>query len=180
MKLAFTILGAPQSKANSREVTRIGQKLMDVIVGWNDDGKPKTERMKVGGRNMNRKSDEALAYEASALRQVPPLCRLRLEGPVRVTMRIFYASKLSDLDESLILDVLQDRYKLYEVPGKEEKARILIQNGVYRNDRQVKEKHIFHAGIDKANPRAEIEVETMEEVVEQQELALVCDEEDPF
>jgi hypothetical protein len=36
-------------------------------------------------------------------------------------------------------------------------GRILVQAGVYRNDRQVREKHVYH-GIDKANPRAEVAV----------------------
>jgi hypothetical protein len=36
-----------------------------------------------------------------------------------------------------------------------------VQKGVYRNDRQVREKHVYHA-IDRANPRAEIEVEPLE------------------
>lgn len=39
--------------------------------------------------------------------------------------------------------------------------RPLLQAGVYRNDRQVREKHVYH-GIDKANPRAEIVVEPMQ------------------
>jgi Holliday junction resolvase RusA-like endonuclease len=43
-----------------------------------------------------------------------------------------------------------------------------VQKGVYRNDRQVREKHVFHA-IDRANPRAEIEVEPIE--AQQQEMA---------
>jgi Holliday junction resolvase RusA-like endonuclease len=32
-----------------------------------------------------------------------------------------------------------------------------MQGFVYENDRQVKEKHVFH-GLDKDNPRAEIRV----------------------
>jgi len=56
---------------------------------------------------------------------------------VMVYMKIFYASRRPDLDESLILDCMQGR--------------------IYENDRCVKEKHIFW-GLDKLNPRAEIEV----------------------
>jgi Holliday junction resolvase RusA-like endonuclease len=52
-------------------------------------------------------------------------------------MTIFYASRRPDLDESLILDCMQGR--------------------IYENDRCVKEKHIFW-GLDKEDPRAEIEV----------------------
>lgn len=58
-----------------------------------------------------------------------------IECEVSVTMRLFYASRRSDLNEDQILDLLQKR--------------------VYRNDRQVWEKHVYKA-IDKANPRAEI------------------------
>ena len=74
---------------------------------------------------------------------------------MRITLNIFYATERPDLDESLILDILQDRFD-----GKRE-ARVLVQRGVYRNDRQVREKHVFHH-IDRANPRAEIEVEPIE------------------
>ena len=70
---------------------------------------------------------------------------------MRVTLRLYYATERPDLDESLLLDVLQDRYH-----GKGE-ARVLVQSGVYRNDRQVREKHIFHC-IDRTNPRCEVEV----------------------
>lgn len=125
--IRLTILGEPASKANSRKVASIG------------------------GRPRLIKSAKALAYERDALRQIPPAARQRLEGPLCVTLRIWYATERPDLDESLILDILQDRYV-----GAGE-ARKLVQAGVYRNDRQVRERHVFH-GIDRRNPRAEIEV----------------------
>ena len=81
-----------------------------------------------------------------------------------MTLRIFYATQRPDLDESVVLDVLQDRYE--KIGGQ----RVLVQPGVYRNDRQVREKHVFHA-IDRANPRAEVEVESL---VEQQSLLEVA------
>jgi Holliday junction resolvase RusA-like endonuclease len=59
-------------------------------------------------------------------------------------MRIFYASRRPDLDESLILDLLQDV--------------------AYVNDRQVKEKHIYW-GLDKDNPRTEMLIEQIPKVV---------------
>lgn len=124
----LVILGEPASKANSRRLVVIA------------------------GRPSSIKSEKALAYERDALRQIPPAARRRLSGPVRVSMTIYYASELPDLDESLILDVLQDRYT-----GKGER-RQLVQRGLYRNDRQVREKHVYHA-IDRRNPRAEIVVE---------------------
>lgn len=58
-------------------------------------------------------------------------------------MVIYYASRRPDLDESLILDLMQDR--------------------VYENDRQVKERHTYWR-LDPENPRSEIIVEKMEEV----------------
>lgn len=145
MTIRFTILGQPCSKANSRQIVTIKDRPTPI------------------------KSKEALAYERDALRQIPPVARVRLEGPVRVTLRLFYASERPDLDESIVLDVLQDRWsKVREVdlpnktPGVHTRisTRDLLQAGVYRNDRQVREKHVYHA-IDRANPRAEIEVDPM-------------------
>lgn len=134
----FTILGEPASKANSRVLSTIG---------------PKHAK-----RTILRKGDKALSYERDALRQIPPTARLRLEGPVAVTLRIFYASERPDLDESIVLDVLQDRWLKPKFPMTE---RLLVQSGVYRNDRQVREKHVYW-GLDKVNPRTEILVEAMQ------------------
>lgn len=144
MKLAFTIFGEPASKANSRQLVHV------------NDGQG-------GKRALFIKSKKARDYERDALRQIPPAVRQRIEGPVRVTLRIYYASERPDLDESVVLDVLQDRYE-----GRGE-GRELVQKGVYRNDRQVREKHVHHA-IDRANPRAEIVVETL--VPQQAEIAV--------
>lgn len=143
--MKFTIYGQPCSKANSRRLVHI------------PDGE--------GGKRASFvKSKEALAYEREALRQIPPIYRKRLEGPVRVTIRMFYATERPDLDESIVLDVLQDRYAKDKKTGE----RVLVQKGVYRNDRQVREKHVHH-GIDRREPRAEIEIEP---IVEQAALAL--------
>lgn len=131
MSITFTILGEPASKANSRKLVKFGERMVSV------------------------KGDKALDYERDALRQIPPVARVQLKGAVAVTMRIFYATERPDLDESLILDILQDRYK--SVKRGDEKERVLVQKGVYANDRQVREKHIYHA-IDRSNPRTEIEV----------------------
>jgi Holliday junction resolvase RusA-like endonuclease len=141
--VAFTILGEPASKANSREI---------VTRRYRDD------RGAVKSRPMSIKSDKALAYERYALRQIPSNCRVQLSGPVRVTLRIFYASERPDLDESVVLDVLQSRYA--KVKRRGVKARELVHPGVYVNDRQVREKHVFH-GIDRTNPRAEVIVEPL-------------------
>ena len=116
--ISLYILGEPASKANSRKFVFFG----------------KTPRF--------IKSDKARAYAVEFEKQCPPLPVL-MEGDLRVTMRIFYASRRPDLDESLILDLMQGR--------------------VYENDRQVKERHIYW-GLDKENPRSEIVVERIPEV----------------
>lgn len=85
--IKFTILGEPASKANSRRPATVGR------------GDQR--------RTLWIKSTKALDYEADAMRQIPPAARVMLEGPVSVSMWIFYATERPDLDESLILDVLQ-------------------------------------------------------------------------
>lgn len=95
--------------------------------------------MRIGGVSRLIKSDKARAYADAFRSQATPINPL-IEDDVRVTMRIFYASRRPDLDESLILDLLQGVF--------------------YVNDRQVKEKHIYW-GLDKDNPRAEITVEVL-------------------
>lgn len=115
--LVLIIYGEPASKANSRRAVRIG------------------------GVSRLIKSQKALSYSDAFRAQATPFGVL-LEGDVRVTMHIYYASRRPDLDESLILD--------------------LLQGVTYVNDRQVKEKHIYW-GLDKQNPRAEILVETLPE-----------------
>jgi predicted pyridoxine 5'-phosphate oxidase superfamily flavin-nucleotide-binding protein len=152
VKIEFTILGEPASKANSREI--------GVIRRRGEDGKLRTQPML-------RKSDKALAYERATLRQVPPKARVRLEGPVRLIIRIWYATERPDLDESVILDCLQDRHAWVK-HGTGEK-RVLVHRGVYRNDRQVRQKFILH-GIDRVNPRAHVIVEPLQ--AQQMALAL--------
>lgn len=131
----LTILGEPASKANSRQLVTFGRgaKARPALI----------------------KSEKAREYEKTALEQIPPAVRVMLAGPVRVALRIFYASERPDLDESVILDVLQARYSRLE-----DGERRLVRAGVYVNDRQVREKHVYHA-IDRANPRAEIEIEEL-------------------
>ena len=121
--IKLTILGEPASKANSRRIVKFGERLASI------------------------KSTKALNYEQSTLSQIPESAKLMLEGELRADIQIYYASNRPDLDESVLLDCLQAKYKKGE----------LVRKGVYINDRQVREKHIYH-GIDKANPRAEIEI----------------------
>ena len=116
--VSIKIFGEPASKANSRRVVRLG--------------------------NVSRliKSNKALAYCDAFQRQTRGMVVTPIDGDVRVTMRIWYASRRPDLDESLILD--------------------LLQGVAYLNDRQVKEKHIFW-GLDRESPRSEIVVEELPE-----------------
>lgn len=104
----FVIHGEPASKANSRRWT--GKFFI--------------------------KSKKALDYAEAFKKQCPVLDPL-MEGDLRVDIKIYYASRRPDLDESLILD--------------------LLQGCVYTNDRQVRERHTYW-GLDKDNPRAEITV----------------------
>jgi len=126
--IRFVILGQPHSKANSRRLVKFGERIASV------------------------KSKEALRYVKDAQRQIPATARQMLEGPVRMTLRMFYGSERPDMDESIVLDVLQPVYS-----GKGD-ARVMVVKGVYRNDRQVRERHVYHF-IDRANPRVEIEIE---------------------
>lgn len=87
-------------------------------------------------RPMVIKSQKALNYVRDFTKQCPTLSPL-LEGELAVTMTIYYASKRPDLDESILLDAMEGR--------------------IYGNDRQVREKHVFH-GLDRKNPRADIAV----------------------
>jgi Holliday junction resolvase RusA-like endonuclease len=87
------------------------------------------------------KSEKGLAYIEAVSRQVPELpAQDQLLAPIRMTAHIYYASRRPDLDPSLILDALQ---------GK-----------IYRNDRAVREMHLYHH-LDWDNPRAEILLEEM-------------------
>jgi len=113
-QIFFTIFGEPASKANSRRIVRYG------------------------GVSRMIKSAKALSYADAFKQQVSSSYHEPLVGDVSVTMTIWYASRRPDLDESLILDLLQDV--------------------AYLNDRQVKEKHIYWGGLDKENPRCEITV----------------------
>ena len=111
--ISFTILGEPASKSNSRRLVVHG-KLPRFI-----------------------KSAKSLSFLDSFRRQVTRLDPL-VEEDVAVTMTIYYATRRPDLDESVVLDAMQ--------------------NVIYKNDRQVKEKHIFW-GLDRDNPRVEVAID---------------------
>ena len=95
--------------------------------------------MRYGGVSRLIKSEKALSYSEMFKRQCLPLAIL-MDGDLCVTMHIYYASRRPDLDDSLILD--------------------LMQGLVYKNDRQVKERHLYWH-LDKENPHSEILIEKM-------------------
>ena len=95
----------------------------------------------IKGRPAVIKSDKARAYVKLFEEQCPVLDVL-CEHDVAVSIKIYYSSRRPDLDESVILDAMQGR--------------------VYKNDRQVKVKHIFW-GLDRGDPRAIIRVSSLEE-----------------
>ena len=99
MSINMVIFGEPCSKANSRRLVK-----------------------SKSGRPLFIKSKKALDYVKSFGQQCQFANPLITED-VSVTIRIYYASRRPDLDESLILDCMQGL--------------------VYKNDRQVKEKHII-------------------------------------
>ena len=109
--VSFTIYGEPASKSNGRRWT--GKYLI--------------------------KSAKALNYGTEFKKQCPVLPTL-MEGDLRVTIKIYYASRRPDLDPSLIFDLMQDC--------------------IYKNDRALKEQHLYW-GLDPECPRAEITVEKM-------------------
>lgn len=125
----LTIYGEPASKANSRRIGRVSTK------GWGGLGS--------GFRII--KSAKALQYEKDFLIQAKDFMiqvkglKKPLEGDLVLHCTIYYRTKRPDLDESLVMDCLQ-------------------KAGIIENDRQIKEKHIYH-GIDKENSRTEIRLE---------------------
>lgn len=96
--------------------------------------------VRLNGRPAFIKSKKALDYVNSFKLQCKPLKNL-MEGDLEVSIKIFYRSRRPDLDESVILDCMQGL--------------------IYSNDRQVKQKHIFH-GVDPDNPRSEITVRVLD------------------
>lgn len=115
------------------------QEVVRLTVKGEPASKANSRRLvRFGGRMVSIKSEKALSYADAFLMQVPH-CEAPLEGELRVDIDIHYASQRPDLDASLILDLLQRR-------------------GIYKNDRQVRELHLYHF-IDRENPRAEIRIQ---------------------
>ena len=110
--IAFTVQGEPASKANSRRLVVIRGRLASI------------------------KSAKALSYLQLFQLQCPRLSS-PIEDDVAVWIRIYYASRRPDLDDSVILDAMQGL--------------------IYVNDRQVKERHVYW-DLDRAKPRSDIVV----------------------
>jgi Holliday junction resolvase RusA-like endonuclease len=127
---------------NSDDVTQL-QALSQIIFGEPASKANSRRVVRYGGMSRLIKSAKALSYSDAFKQQCGKLPTL-MTGDLRVTLHIFYASRRPDLDESLILD--------------------LMQGLIYENDRQVKERHCYW-GLDPDNPRAEIIIERIPDVV---------------
>ena len=110
--IQFVVLGEPASKANSRKLVTFGKRPAFI------------------------KSKKARSYVDMFQKQCPCLDEL-ITDDVMVEILIYYSTRRPDLDESIILDCMQDK--------------------IYKNDRQVKQKKIYW-GLDKENPRSIIRV----------------------
>lgn len=111
----FHIFGKPVSKNRSQIVHRsLGGKKVPMVI----------------------KSNEAKQYVEAVRKQLP---QEPIEGPVKVSGTLYYPSRRSDIEPSVLLDALQGY--------------------AYVNDRQIECLGPFWRGIDKDNPRAEIIVE---------------------
>lgn len=153
MRIEFVILGEPASKANSREI--VARKIRDKATG------------ELKTRPMSIKSDKAREYEYDVLRQIPPKARKRLTGPCRIAVRVWYQTERPDVDLSVLMDCLQDRYEWVKDATGEQ--RVLVHRGVVRNDRQFRQQVFVH-GVDRHNPRAHVIIEPLE--AQQLEFAL--------
>jgi len=88
------------------------------------------------------KNAKALRFEQDFMLQVPPEYRnLRLGGPLRANVTVYYPNHRQDLDVALIFDLLQ-------------------KSGVIENDRNLIEQHLFRK-VSAADPRCEIEIESV-------------------
>lgn len=83
------------------------------------------------------KNDKALAYAEDFMRQVV-WGHEAIECKLALYCTMYYKTERPDLDESLVMDCLE-------------------KSGVIKNDRLIREKHIYHF-IDKDNPRVDIEL----------------------
>ena len=95
-----------------------------------------------GRRPMIIKSANALDWIAKGAMQVQRR-RQPIEADVAMTAIIYYQSRRSDLDESLLMDGLQAW-------------------GIIKNDRQIREKHIY-GYVDKVRPRVVVSLQPIDD-----------------
>jgi Holliday junction resolvase RusA-like endonuclease len=132
MMIKFTIYGELPSMKNSKQLVPRGGRLIPI------------------------KSAKALAYEKSALYQIPAEAKQMLEGELAIHCKCYYASERPDLDPELLYDILQAKFEKSGI------RTICLRKGVYHNDRQLRDKHCTHH-IDKLNPRVEVTIKAREQ-----------------
>lgn len=137
---SFVIYGEMAQKGNSRRIVQNPMSLKLMLV----------------------KSPKALNWAHNATVQLRSTDLLSLTRGValftervKMTVRAYYADESSDLDCSVLEDVLQSRYS-----GKG-KARRMVLAGVVENDRLIRHKEYLHF-IDPTQPRAEVTIEVIE------------------
>lgn len=116
-------------------MTRIVKPIFDMTINGQPASKANRRRMAtIKGKPAFIKSPEALVY-AQMFGYQCPVREPLYTCDIAAYIKIFYTSYKPDLDESVVLDGLQNR--------------------IIKNDRQVKLKVVSH-GLDKENPRAHI------------------------
>lgn len=113
------------------------------------------KRLKLGRHVKYVLSDAAYAFKQAAALQIPRHARIMMKGRVMVSMLLVYESDQSDLDDTLVADVLQTEFI---GPAKN---GVVKTPGVILNDRQIVEKHLYKS-IVKEHPRAIIQVDELE------------------
>lgn len=94
--------------------------------------------VRIGGRPRLIKSEAARSFEQLAYLQIPAWAKQGWTEPIKLSARVYYDSRRPDLDISLLQDILE-------------------RAGVYKNDRQIVELHLYK-GLDQKDPRVEVEV----------------------
>lgn len=119
----------------------MGRRWQGVILG---EPASKANRRRPGinpqtGKAIIRKSKKASEYKRTARLQLAFIrAKPLLKGRVKATVVVYYRTERSDLDVEVLFDAME--------------------GFVYSNDRQVREKHLYHT-IDRDNPRCEVLVE---------------------
>jgi Holliday junction resolvase RusA-like endonuclease len=122
--ITVTILGQTYSKSNSR------------MFSYNN------------GRPRMFKNPKVLDYVDSSISQLKMQLgnHKAFQGAIKMELTVYYQSRRSDLDISLIQDIFQQKVnKTYKIVEFE---------GIYLNDRQIDEIHAIRK-LDKLNPRIE-------------------------